>query len=121
MEGPLESWSSAALGSPYRKFTSKYKCVLQADFSSPDSWFEVNTGFKQGDVNAPMLFNIFIDIVIRSVEPLLKNLGIKVSYRLDGNLRECSNPTGSTLAWLIMYADDIALISETREQMQQIA
>lgn len=22
------------------------------------SWFEVSTGFKQGDVNAPMLFNV---------------------------------------------------------------
>ena len=66
-----------------------------------------------------MLLNIFIDTVIRSVEPLLKNLGIKVSYRLDGNLRECSNPTESTLTWLMMYADDIALITETRVQMQQ--
>ena len=34
-------------------------CALKGDHKSPESWFKVKTGFKQGDVNAPMLFNSF--------------------------------------------------------------
>ena len=40
-------------------------------------------------------------------------------YKLDGNLRECKNPKQTLMTWLIMYADDIALITDTKEQMQQ--
>ena len=34
-------------------------CAMQSDCSRPENWFEVATGFKQGDVNAPLLFNVY--------------------------------------------------------------
>ena len=93
-------------------------CALKEDHKSPSSWFEVKTGFKQGDVNAPMLFNLFIDTVMRCLEPVLRQSGIKFIYRIDGQLRECSNRDLHEIAWALMYADDIALMTETEEQMQ---
>ncbi|BDA49971.1 probable RNA-directed DNA polymerase from mobile element jockey [Coccomyxa sp. Obi] len=94
-------------------------CAMQADHRHPDSWFDVATGFKQGDVNAPLLFNIYIDTVVRAFEPLVRHLGITWQYKLDGNLRECKNPTASNMSWIFMYADDIALVAETQEALQE--
>jgi len=56
-------------------------CAMQADHSRPDSWFDVITGFKQGDVNAPLLFNIYIDTIVRVFEPLVSHLGITWQYK----------------------------------------
>ena len=92
--------------------------ALRGDHKSQSSWFEVKTGFKQGDVNAPMLFNLFIDTVMRCLEPLLRQSGIKFVYKIDGQLRECRNRDRHEIAWALMYADDIALMCETEEQMQ---
>ena len=36
---------------------SQALCAVKGDHLQTGSWFEVCTGFKQGDVNAPMLFN----------------------------------------------------------------
>ena len=63
-------------------------CALKGDHIDRHSWFEVKTGFKQGDVNAPMLFNLFIDSVIRCLQVVLKQSGVKFVYRMDGQLRE---------------------------------
>ena len=48
----------------------------------------MKNGLKQGDVNAPMLFNLFIDTIVRSLEPVLKQIGVRFMYKLDGILRE---------------------------------
>ena len=38
-------------------------CAMQADKERQGSWFQVSTGFKQGDVNAPLCFDIFLDSI----------------------------------------------------------
>ncbi len=48
----------------------------------------VDTGFKQGDVISPMLFNLYMDCVIRDVLPIIKSLGITFRYTLNGALHE---------------------------------
>ena len=40
-------------------------CAMQADKGRQGSWFQVSTGFKQGDVNAPLFFNVFLDSICR--------------------------------------------------------
>jgi hypothetical protein len=44
--------------------------------------FAVETGFKQGDVISPMLFNLYMDCVIRDVMPTIKSLGISFRYTI---------------------------------------
>ena len=69
-------------------------CAMQSDSSicKAENWFEVVTGFKQGDVNAPLLFNVYIDTVVRAFQPLICHLGVKLSYKINGNIRECLKP-----------------------------
>ena len=93
-------------------------CALKGDHKSAASWFEVKTGFKQGDVNAPMLFNLFIDTVVRCLEPLLGQAGVTFTYRIDGQLTHSKTRNLHEIAWILMFADDIALIMEDGEQME---
>ena len=74
--------------------------------------FGVETGFKQGDVISPMLFNLYMDCVIREVMPKIKSLGISFRYTINGALYEKDWLTlaEEDLLWILLYADDIALI-----------
>ena len=58
-------------------------------------------------------FNVYIDIIVRVFEPLIRHLGVKWSYKIDGHIRECLQPNASNLSWIFMYADDIALVAES--------
>ena len=94
-------------------------CAMQSDCSRPENWFEVATGFKQGDVNAPLLFTVYIDTIVRVFLPSIRHLGVKWSYKIDGHIRECRKPDTSSLSWIFMYADDIALVAESDQVLQQ--
>ena len=69
-------------------------------------------------MNAPMLFNLFIDTVVRCLIPVLKQSGVRFVYKFDGQLRECKSRNMQDIAWVLMYADDIAIFTETESQMQ---
>lgn len=83
-------------------------------------------GVKQGDVLAPVLFNIFISTVMTLAQNSLNaEDGIKLEYRLDGslfNIRRLQVHTKTTIRQIIelQYADDAALISHTPQSMQHI-
>jgi len=93
-------------------------CALQLDSHDSQNWFPVCTGFKQGDVNAPLLFNVFIDSIVWTFEPAVCQLGLRWAYKIDGNLREAKNPSVEGISWIFMYADDIALVTESEESMR---
>ena len=61
---------------------------------------------------APDLFNIYVDSVARQLEPLLQRSGVTLQFRIDGDLKTVRRPTHSELMWILLYADDIALIAE---------
>ncbi|EIE23429.1 hypothetical protein COCSUDRAFT_33070 [Coccomyxa subellipsoidea C-169] len=46
---------------------------MQSDSGRAENWFSVATGFKQGDVNAPLLFNVYIDTIVRVFQPLISH------------------------------------------------
>ena len=61
-------------------------CAMQAGKGRQDSWFQVSTGFKQGDVNAPLFFNVFLDSICRYIESKAGELDLRLAYDIDGHL-----------------------------------
>jgi hypothetical protein len=94
-------------------------CALQCDVRQPqdNAWFNVRIGFKQGDVNALMLFNIFLDTICRLIEPLPNHLGLNVGYEIDGHLASCRLQQYHRQYW-VLYADDIVILTDSQEKMQ---
>ena len=84
--------------------------------------FSVETGFKQGDVISPMLFNLYMDCVIREVMPKIKSLGITFRYAINGALHETDSRVlgEEDLLWILLYADDIALMSDDADKLQRM-
>jgi hypothetical protein len=65
-------------------------------------WFSVEQGIRQGDTLSPLLFNIFVNEI---PELLLKE--------------NCASPTLlNSKVPCLLYADDIVLLSETKEGLQ---
>ena len=71
-----------------------------------------NVGFKQGCNLALDLFTITLDTIVRHLLPQLRQLGVTISYKLDGHIMHSRNPTETELMWILLYADDISLICD---------
>ena len=95
-------------------------CAMQADKDKQGSWFQVSTGFKQGDVNAPLLFNIFLDSICRYIEFQADKLGFSLAYNIDGHLTGRRKPNGRMPCWMLLYADDMVMVDKNREQLQAL-
>ena len=95
-------------------------CAMQADKDKQGSWFQVSTGFKQGDVNAPLFFNIFLDSICRYIESKADELGFSLAYNIDGHLTGRRKPNGRMPCWMLLYADDMVIFEKNRGQLQAI-
>ena len=62
------AWHASQAGRAFAWFHESTVCALPGDHKSHESWFQVKTGFKQGDVNAAiiMLFNLFWTLLSNS-------------------------------------------------------
>lgn len=84
--------------------------------------FEVLSGVRQGCVIAPMLFNVYIDFVVRqALARMPDGCGVSVAFGFDGTL---STPAGDHITYrtcipLLMYADDMALICSSAAELVQ--
>jgi hypothetical protein len=95
-------------------------CTVRAPGLGLGEQFAVETGFKQGDVISPMLFNLYMDSVVRDVMPIIRQRGIKLQYNFNGRLEEIvhGKVTHEDLVWILLYADDIALMAEDLADLQ---
>ena len=66
-------------------------------------WFNVTSGVRQGDTLSPILFSLFINELAIGIKNL--NLGIDI---------------GGKQISILLYADDIVLMSDSEENLQQI-
>ena len=73
--------------------------------------FSVSCGVRQGCVVAPLLFNVFIDFVVRqALARMPSTCGVSVAFRSEGRPSPAAgvDPTSDHIP-LMMYADDMAL------------
>ena len=82
-------------------------CAMQAYESKPASWFQIFTGFKQGDVNAPLFFNVFLDSICKYIHSKIGDLGFQLGYNIDGHLTGRRRPNASQPCWILLYADEM--------------
>ena len=83
-------------------YTNAKSCVQVNDRIT--DWFDMNTGVRQGDSLSPSLFSIFINDLAQEVKDM--NAGVMVG--------EVNLP-------ILLYADDIVLISPTPEKTAEYA
>jgi hypothetical protein len=92
-------------GRLYRSIRSLYKLCkssIQTPYGLTD-WFTSDLGTRQGAVLSPLLFSF----VVNPLATLLKSKGFGVTMG------------GIQLAYLL-YADDLVLIADSREQLQEM-
>ena len=73
-----------------------------AEFSATEM-FELNTGVRQGCVMSPVLFSLFINGLAKEINKRTKGICV-----------------GDRKVRLLMYADDIVLMSETKRDLQNM-
>jgi hypothetical protein len=61
-------------------------------------WFDVRGGVRQGCVIAPLLFNIYMDFVVRQAMAQMPEVcGVKLAYHADGKLHSKGGGIGGSL------------------------
>lgn len=97
-------------GAMYRAICSLYaaceSCMRLGGEAGYTDFFPVETGVRQGCILSPLLYSIFIN----GLAVALKQRGL--GARIDA--------AGSSLLCVLLYADDIALLAESEEEMQQL-
>ena len=91
--------------------------------------FKTFTGCRQGGLESPVLFNIYLDFVLRCVEyevlQRFPNTGLQYSYRIPGHCssreqRSVHGLSGNQRLRMILYADDIALLCGDIDELSEI-
>ena len=83
--------------------------------------FEVNNRVQQGCVLSPGLFNCFLDKILKEA---LENLGggLNIQYTSKGGVflsYHDKNPAAACIQD-VLYADDLAMVAETRRELQHM-
>ena len=84
--------------------------------------YKVESGVKQGDVLAPTLFNLFLDVIIRTAMMKHPDAGFHIQYNFDAPLVNNSRHKFkmSDKVQILMYADDVVLLSNDRSVMNSL-
>ena len=100
-------------------YTGTKCCVRTAEGTS--GAFEVKTRVRQGCILSRLLFNCFLDRIVKEVMSVLGG-GLHVEYSTGGGLFLSYRDKTSASAHIqdAMYADDMALVAESRSEMQHM-
>ena len=92
-------------------------------------FFKTFTGCRQGGLESPLLFNIYLDFVLRCIEhevlQKFPNTGLKYSYLIPGHCstreqRSVHGLSGFQRLRILLYADDIALLCTDVDELSEI-
>ena len=73
-------------------------------------WFPVNVGLRQGSVRSPLLFNVYMDGVVREVNVRVIGKGLELL---------CANGGRFEINQLL-FADDTALVADPKEKLYRL-
>ena len=91
--------------------------------------FDTKVGCRQGAMESPTLFNIYMDFVIRiakhEVEKVCPDAGFKIKYCIPNEvspreLRKNARARGVSTITELLYADDQVIFAESIEELQTI-
>ena len=83
--------------------------------------FDLRTGVRQGCVISPLLFNIYLNHILKRAERELKEKGLQFAFHIGRKLGPSGDPNAETLSvWGTLYADDIALLATSKENLQEM-
>ena len=90
-----------------------------ADGVSDD--FQVKSGVCQGCVLSPLLFNCFMDQILREATEMMDG-GLQVEYSTSGGLFLSYRDKTTSLTCIqdLLYADDLTMVTETRRELQHM-
>jgi hypothetical protein len=81
-------------------------------------WFEVSSGVRQGCVIAPLLFNVFMDFVVKqALSRMPPGCGVQMCLRKGGGVPEACDGTPFERIVMLLYADDMVLLSHDPQQL----
>ena len=70
--------------------------IIRAELDSAD--VHIDKGCKQGCVNAPGLFSVYLDTVVRQLQDaFLLQAGVGIQYRINGDLKQVLKPTSEQI------------------------
>ena len=100
-----------------------YEHTTTALAQNPEDEFELTNGVRQGGPESPVLFNLYIDFVMRIFLDLCKLMGIKflyLKYKIPKTASQSQRTTvgHQTIDW-IGYADDLVLTFEDTNNLQR--
>ena len=87
------------------------------------------TGCRQGGLESPVLFNVYMDFVLRCAEyevlQRFPNTGLEYSYRIPGHCstreqRSVHGLSGKERLRMILYADDIVILCKDIDELAAI-
>jgi hypothetical protein len=99
-------------------------CRLRLGGGRRSRSFAVQCGVQQGCPASNPLFNLYINRVLTETLQASEGCGVRIQYRLDGQLHQHRLKPGSTvptqLVSALMLADDILLAADSHEQLQTL-